>query len=341
MFKSQLKLQKLNAVIQALSQSFVTIAGAAAVGYGAYLAIDNHLSMGALIAVTAIIWRCLAPLQVCFLGLNQVGNAITSFKQLNALLRLPQERAATSLPTLGRSFSGKVGAADVSLRYSDSSEPALRNVSMGASVGEFIAVTGSSGAGKSTLLKILAGLQEPQAGTVMIDDLDIRQFDSGELRQAIGYLPQRLSLFYGTISQNLRLAQPSSTREDVERALEMVGALDEARALPDGIDTRLHGLSEQRFSSGFLKQIAIARAFIKQAPLYILDEPSSDLDRDADEQFVELLKRIKGKATIVLASHRPSHLRLADRVIVLRQGRIQASGPPEKVMPIVLGERGA
>ena len=337
-YLGQLRLQKLSAVVQSLSLSLVAVAGAAVVGLGALLAIEGDLSLGALIASTALIWRGLAPLQSSFLSLSQIGQATASMKQLNNLLRIPLERTPGSRSSDGRAFVGKLEARDLSLRYSDKSLPALRGVSLHAEAGEMIAVAGFSGAGKSALLKTLAGLQSPQGGSVKIDDLDIRQFDAAEVHQSIGYVPQKLSLFYGTIAQNLTLAYPSASRDDIERALSLVGALDEAKSLPDGIDTRIQGTSDQRFSSGFLKQIALARAFIKPAQIYILDEPNSSLDFEHDMLLMKLLQRIKGTATIILVSHRPSHLKLADRVIILQRGSIVASGPPEQVVPLLLDQ---
>lgn len=335
-YVNQLQLRKLSAITQTLSQALVAVAGAAAVGLGALLAMDGDLSLGALIAATALIWRGLAPLQSCFLSLSQIGQAAASLKQLNHLLRIPLERTPGSVPSEGRAFAGEVDFRDVSLRYSDKSLPALRGISFHVEPGEMVAIAGASGAGKSTLLKLAAGLQVPQAGTIKIDDLDIRQFDAAEVHQSIGYVPQKLMLFYGTIAQNLTLAYPSASRDDVERALAMVGALEETRGLPEGLDTRIHGSEDQRFSSGFLKQISLARAFIKPAPLYILDEPSSSLDFESDRLIMELLQRTKGVATIILASHRPSHLRLADRVIIMQRGSIVASGPPEQVVPLLM-----
>ncbi|MGI9425391.1 MAG: ATP-binding cassette domain-containing protein, partial [Hyphomicrobiaceae bacterium] len=242
-----------------------------------------------------------------------------------------------SLSTLSRTFVGKVTVQDAGLRYTAKTEPALRGVSLRAEAGELIAITGPSGAGKSTLLKIIGGLHQAQIGAVCIDDLDIRQFDVADVRQSIGYVPQKLHMFYGTIAQNIRLAQPTASQDDTEAALEQVGALEEIRQLPDGVNTRIFGINENRLSSGLLKQISLARAFIKRAPIYLLDEPGSDLDRRSDAKFIELLKTLKGKATIILVTHRPSHLWLADRVIVLNNGRVAANAPPEKIVPSLFG----
>ena len=331
--------QQFNLLIQTLSQSLAGIAGAATVGIGTLFALEGQLSIGALIATTALVWRGLSPLQSAFLGLKQIGQAIESFRQINQLMRLTQERNPGSLSTYTRNFAGKITVHDTSFRYGARTEPALRGISIRSEPGELIAITGPSAAGKSTLLKIIAGLYVPQAGTVYIDDLDIRQFDVADIRQSIGYVPQKCQLFYGTIGQNLKLAHPTASIEEIEFALDRVGALDEVRQLPEGIHTRLSGLSERRLSSGLLKQISLARAFIKDAPIYLLDEPGSDLDYRSDEHLIELLKSLKGRASVYLISHRPSHLRLADRVFYLNAGRVVADGSPDAILKRLLGSK--
>ena len=152
-------------------------------------------------------------------------------------------------------------------------------------------------------------------------------------------MPQKCQLFYGTIAQNLKLAHPTASTEEIEHALDRVGALDEIRELPEGIETRLSGMSERRLSSGLLKQITLARAFIKPAPIYLLDEPASDLDYRSDERLMEMLKSLKGRATVYLISHRPSHLRLADRVIYLNAGRLAADASPDEILKLLFGSK--
>ncbi len=330
---SQFKLHQFNMIVQTLAQAFAVAAGAATIGIGTMMAIGGDLSMGALIATTALVWRGLSPLQVTFLGLNQVGQAIESFKQINRLFRLPQERNPGSLPTHSRSFLGNISLQNGSIRYSSEGQGALRNVTLKAKAGELIAVTGPSGAGKSTLLKVLAGLHRLQAGALLFDELDIRQFDVAEIRQNVGYVPQQSGLFYGTIAQNIKLAHPMATSEDVERALAAVGALEEVHQLPDGIHTRLQGHSEYRLSSGLLQQISLARAFVKNVGIYLLDEPGTALDRNGDLALMRLLEARKGQATTILVTHRPSHMWMADRVIVLQDGAVIADGSPEKIVP--------
>ena len=333
---SQFKAQQLNATVQTIAQMLMMAAGAATVGIGTLLAMDGSMSMGALIGATTLVWRGLSPIQSAFLGLSRLGQSIDSLKQINQLMRIETERQPGRHATLYRSFKGKVALLGVSLRYSAQTEPALSGLTLRVKSGETVAITGDSGAGKSTLLSVIAGLYRPQAGTVLIDDLNTRQLDMGELRHAIGYVPQKPSFFYGTISQNIRLAHPTATDAEIEEALARAGALETVNSLDGGIEFRLNGNRESRFSEGFLKQLMLARAFVKKASIYLLDEPGAQLDVAGDEALVNTLRQEKEQSTIIMVTHRPSHMQLADRVVVLHRGQIAVDGPPEKIVPMIL-----
>lgn len=328
--------QQLTMTIQTLSQALLVIAGTATAGFGALMVIDGDLSVGALIAVMALVWRILSPLQSAFLSLNRISQTTRSFKQINVLMRMATERQSGQLPTFYRKFKGKITFQQVSFRHSPNVEPALRGISLQINPKKFVAITGAGGVGKSTLLKIISHLYEPQAGMVRIDDLDLRQIDVGELRHAIAYVPQRASFFYGTIAQNLQLAHPAATRQDMIAALEDIGALKTVDKLEDGLDTRLVGNTNVRFTDGFLQQLLLAQAFIKKTSIYLMDEPGKNLDKKGDEALIEALKRLRGHATIVMVTQRPSHMQLADEIVVLDHGCIAAQGTPEEILPKLL-----
>ena len=334
----QFKAQHFNLSVQTIAQTLMMIAGAATVGIGTLLAMESTISMGALIGATTLVWRGLSPIQSAFLGLTRLGQSMESIKQINQLMLIGLERQPGKHATLYRKLKGKISLLGVSLRYSAQTEPALSGLTLKINAGELIAVTGNSGAGKSTILKVIAGLYRPQAGVVQIDDIDSRQLDVGELRHALGFVPQRQSFFYGTISQNIRLAHPTATTDDIKQALKKAGVLDQVMELEDGLEFRLRGNRETRFSNGFLKQLMLARAFVKNAPIYLLDEPGAQLDYAADKALMDTLRQQKGKTTTVMVTHRPSHMYLADRVVVVNYGQVVADGPPEKVVPLVLAQ---
>ena len=333
----QSQAQRSNFIVQTIAQALVMIAGAATVGIGTLLVMFNQLSAGALIAVMALVWRILSPLQAAFLSLNHVSQVIDSIKQVNHLMRITPERQTGQLPSFYRNFKGKLSFSGVGFRYNARSEPALRGINLEIKAGEIIAITGASGVGKSTLLNIITRLYQPQAGSVLLDDLDIRQIDIGELRAAIGFTSQKPQFFYGTIAQNLKLAHPTATQADMEKIFRELGAWETIQNLEDGLDTRLQGSHTARFPNGFFQQLTLARAFIKDAPIYLLDEPGSNLDRSADEALMNKLISLRGKSTVIMITHRPSHMRLADRVVVMNQGMIAADGPPDQILASLLG----
>ncbi|MEM1201099.1 MAG: ATP-binding cassette domain-containing protein, partial [Pseudomonadota bacterium] len=333
---TQFKAQNFNVTIQTVASALMLLAGATTVGVGCLLAMDGAVSMGALIGATTMVWRGLAPIQSAFLGLSRLGQSMDSLKQINQLMRLDLERHPGRQPTIYRAFKGKVSLVGVSLRHMGQTEAALSGISLRIKAGETVAITGNSGSGKSTLLKVISGLYRPQVGSILIDDLHTRQLDMGELRHAIGIVPQKPSFFYGTIAQNIRLAHPIATDQEIEQALAAVGALDQVSELEGGVNFRLMGNRETQFSEGFLKQLMLARAFVKQPSIFLLDEPGAQLDLAGDKAFVNALQRQKGKATTIMATSRPSHMRLADRVIVLDRGRIVLQGSPDEVVPQLL-----
>lgn len=326
------KARFINFTVQTISQSFMTLAGVATLGIGTLMVLDGTLSAGGLIAVMALVWRVLAPLQQTFLSLGRLGQTLQSFQQINRLMRIKLERRPGVLSSFYRSFSGGLSIMQLSFRYPGRQEPALRGVQLTIKPGEVIAIAGPSGAGKTTLLNIIIGLYEPQGGAVFIDGLDIRQLEPGEWRHAIGYAPEMSVMFYGTIAQNLRLAHPSASNEDIERAVNDAGVGDYRHLLPDWLDTRLSGPSLAKMPDGLKKRLVLARAYVKDAPLYLFDNPGDNLDRAGDVAFMKKIDSLRGKSTVVYTTHRPSHMRAADRLVYMVAGQAVMDGKPDEVL---------
>lgn len=333
----QYKAQQLNVGLQAISQGLVMLAGVSTAAVGALQVLSGNLTVGALIAIVALVWRLLSPLQSVFLGLNRLSSILETFKQINGLMRMPVEHVPGEVPTFERRFRGHIEAIGVGFRYGRLGEPALRGLALEIKEGEVVAIAGESGAGKSTLLKLVAGLYQPQAGLLRIDRLDLRQIDMSELRHAIGYAPQRPEFFYGTIAQNLRLADPTITQDAMWEALLDAGIADTVRDLPEGLETRLKSVNRHKLPGGFMQQLALARAYAKQSPIILLDDPGSRLDQAGDQALIAKLEALKGRSTVLLVTHRPSHMRAADRVVVLSQGAVVADGDPVEIVPKLLG----
>lgn len=336
-FRSQFTSMSLHTV----SQAIVTLAGVSTLGFGALMVIEGDMSVGALIAAMVFIWRILSPIQVAFLSINKITQFANSIRQINQLMRLRTERMPGQVPSVLRTFSGTLTLNNVGFRYLPTAEPVLKGVNLKIAAGEAIAIAGPSGAGKSTLLKLLLNLYQPQAGVISIDDLNVRQIDVGELRNAIAYVPQQNYFFYGTVAQNIRLAEPTASDAEIEDALRKVGIDEHHPLLERGLESHLRLANRDALSEGFKQRLSIARALVKSTAIYLFDEPGTYLDKDGDEIFIDTVKKLKGDATVILVTNRPSHMRACDRVVYLRDGVIAASGTPDEIVPAILGQNSA
>jgi ATP-binding cassette subfamily C protein/ATP-binding cassette subfamily C protein LapB len=314
---------RINALISATSQFMMMSAGIATVALGALEVIDGSISVGALIATMILVWRSLGPLQLAFVSLPRLAQVRAGTQQVDAIMRLPQERGREDFVPLAPKVVGEVRFSRVTFRYTPDADPVLWNIDFTANPGEIVALVGDNGSGKTTITKLLLAMHRPQSGGVLIDGHDIRQFDSLELRRMIGYVPQIPQFFYGTIAQNLRLAKPSASDEDLRQAARDACVLEEIEALPDGFETRIGDGTNNRPSDSALQRLNLARCYLKDAPIIILDEPGTALDFEADQATMKAIERMRGRKTVLLITHRPSHMRLADKLVVLDTGRIR------------------
>ena len=327
----------INQAMQAYGRMVMMGSGIAMVGFGAILAMDKTLTIGALVACMALGWRILGPFQSILMLLNRATQIRSSLRQINHLMRLKPERLPGRIPPR-RSYRGKVSFNGVVYRHTADSDPALAGVSFNAEPGEVIVITGPNGAGKTTIVNLAAGLYRPQMGSVMIDGIDVRQLDTIDIRQNIGLVPQRSELLYGTVSQNLRLMMPEATEEEFVEAAKMAAVHEAIMSLPEGYETRLTETVVSEMPEGFKQKLSIARAFLRNPSILIFDEPGQMLDERGDAAFMSAVEKLRGKSTILIVTHRPSHMRMADRLLVLNEGRLQYNGPPADVMDKLNGE---
>ncbi len=188
--------------------------------------------------------------------------------------------------------------------------------------GETLALVGETGAGKSTVASLLLGLAEPTAGRVTVGGVDLASFDLGAWRKQLAWVPQRPTIFHGTVSDNIRLARAAASEEEVRAAARLAGADGFVRALPDGYDTLL-GEAGRPMSAGERRRIALARALLRPAALVVLDEPTADLDRESALLVAEAVDQLRGGRTVLLMAHTPQLAARADRVVVLDRGRAE------------------
>jgi ATP-binding cassette subfamily C protein/ATP-binding cassette subfamily C protein LapB len=320
------------AILGVLSQGLIVAAGLTTLGWGVLRVLDGNMTVGALIASMIMVWWVLKPLGVVFSALTQVARVRDSVGQIDRLMQVAPEWQEGNTTPLGKRFAGKLTLAQVSLRYLADQDPAIAGLTLQVEPGEVVAFAGPNGCGKTTILKMVMGMYRPQAGTVRIDDVDIRQIDPLALRQAIAYVPQQCEMFFGTIAQNLRLAHPAATDRELRWACEEAGLLADIEALPRGFETRVGDGHTGSLPSHFMQRLSLARAYLKRAPITLFDEPANGLDFTGDQQFMKVLQRMRGHSTVLLVSHRPSHLKLADRVAILQQGQLRMLGAPEQVL---------
>lgn len=326
-----------NALMTNISQAIMTLTGVSVLGFGAIGVMEGTITIGALIATMALVWRALSPLQGAFLSVSKLQQTWIAIKQIDQLMRLKIELKDAHSGLMSTGMFNTVKMDRVSFRYGPEHDPVLLGVSFEAKKGEVVAIVGYTGSGKSTLLKLIAGMYKPQAGSLLMDDQDIRQLNVMELRRSIAYVPQEVQMFHGTIAQNMRLNNGLASDKDLEEAAEKAGVLEDILKLPDGFNTRIGDGSINKYPPGFLRAISIARALASPAQIVLLDEPGTSLDYESDVRLMKQIEQLKGNRTVILVSHRPSHIRLADRAVMLDKGTVCFSGDPKEAITIMMG----
>jgi ATP-binding cassette subfamily C protein/ATP-binding cassette subfamily C protein LapB len=334
-------LGKVQAVTIGLSQTIMMTSGAMTLGFGVFQVINGALSMGALIAIMLLVWRVLGPMHTLLSISQKWEQARQSYQQLIDLLSFKREQEPGGAPDVPIHFHGRLSFNRVSMRYGPDYNPSLLGVDFTVRAGEMIGIAGDSGSGKSTLAKLAMGLYQPQAGSVTLDGIDLRQLRPITLRQTIGYVAQRNALFPGSIRDNIMLADPTASDAQVRQACKMAGILHKVEALPDGIDTVFREGPQEHPPQGFLRQIALARAFLKEPPVFIFDEPTSSMDSEDERFFLRALEVLRGRSTIIMITQRPSQMRLCDRLLYLELGQVRFFDVPERVIASVADIRGA
>ena len=322
--------------LHTVANGLVALAGVVTLSVGALRVMGDAMSLGQLIAAMIIVWRVLVPIQIVSLNLARLKQTLATVRQINDLVRMGNERSNDAPRVLARRLDGHLYVSGVYLSLGTPAEPQLRGVNFAVKAGEMLAITGPSGAGKSSLLKLILGLYPQYMGTVRIDGLDLRQLDPAEVRAAVGYASQQPAFFYGSVAANFRFACPSATDAQIIEALAAVGVSLPNPALPDGLATRMSGTEARSISQGLLCRLSIARALVKKPPILLFDDPGNGLDRAGDAAFMTYLERQRGQSTVLLVTARPSHMRLAHRVIEMRSGLVAADGAPEAIVPRIL-----
>lgn len=328
---AQFKSAQVTFLLQSLAQAIMLGSGVATIGFGVIKVINGDMTIGAMIATMALIWRVLSPLQNLFLTLSRLEYTVSSIKQINSLMKLKTEVNPNPDNISQREFAGHILMDRVSFRYKQGSEPALLGTSFEILPNEMMAIVGPNASGKSTILKVILAMYQNQAGQVILDGMDIRQINPLVLRQNIAYVPQESRFFHGTIAQNLRLSHPTASDEELMEACDLANLTADIDQLPEKLETRIGDHTIHGLPSGFKQRLSLARAFLKKAPILLLDEPGQTLDFEADKAFIDSLKKLKGTCTIIMVSHRPSHVKLCDKVLSMENGMVVNLGTPDDI----------
>ena len=298
---------------------------------GVYRISEGQLSQGGIIALMILSRQAIAPMSQVVSLATRFHRAKAALGTLDAIMELPVERPADKSFLHRSECRGRLGFAQVDFQYPGQSGLALRQITLTIEPGEKVAIIGPIGSGKTTLGKLLLGLYEPTGGMVCLDDTDIRQIDPAELRRFIGYVPQDITLFRGTIRENIILGSPEVEDERILRAAELAGVSQFAGKHPKGFDMEI-GEQGRGLSGGQRQSVAMARALLHDPPILILDEPSSSMDNRTETLMKTNLKNLLAGKTLVLITHRGSLLDLVERIIIIDNGAVVADGPRDQVL---------
>jgi ABC-type multidrug transport system fused ATPase/permease subunit len=251
------------------------------------------------------------------------ADGIAVAERILALLEAPSEVGGGERRPAPSPLAGAVRFEHVSFAYPTRPGLVLDGLDLELFPGETVALVGESGAGKSTVVSLLLRLAEPTAGRVTVDGVDLSRCDTGQWRRQLAWVPQRPTIFRGTVAENIRLGRADATDAEVRAAAQLAGADAFVRALPGGYG-ELVGDGGRPLSAGERRRIALARAFLRDAPLVVLDEPTADLDPASAELVGAAIERLRHGRTVLLVAHRPELVRRADRIAVLERGKTSA-----------------
>jgi ATP-binding cassette subfamily C protein len=301
----------------------------ALLGLGAWLALKGDMTPGSMIACSILAARALAPVEMAVQHWKPMLAAEKAFGRLHEQIQSlgePTERMELPAP------KAMLSARNLAVAPPNVKSPTVMGVDLELEAGQGVCIIGPSGCGKSTLLRTLVGVWRPLRGEVAIDGVALAQWNDGQIGRAIGYLPQDVELFDGTIGENISRFQPDATPDDIHAAAKAAGAYGLVTLL-GGFDTRV-GEGGASLSAGQRQRIGLARALFGNPFIVVLDEPNSNLDQDGDEALTEAIRSVRARGGIVLVvTHRASSFQAIDLVAVVGEGRLKAFGPRDEVLP--------
>ena len=329
--KLELRVKSLSYVAVNFTAWLQQFSGVAIIVAGVYIIIGGNLSMGGLIACYLLHRRAMMPIgQLCSL-ITRYQRARMTKATIDRMMNLEQEVQDDEVPLKRETLSGAIELRDVTFVYPGNQYASLSNVSLTIQPGEKVGIIGRSGSGKSSLAKLLVGFYQPDSGNVLIDGIDARQIDVHDLRHNIGYAPQDIHLFSGTLRENLVYGASYVDDETMLRVATLTGVHEFARRHPSGYNMQV-GERGMSLSGGQRQAVALARALLLDPPVLLMDEPTSSMDNTSEDLIKKALIPVISNKTLLMVTHRASLLTLVDRLIIVDNGKIIADGPKESVM---------
>jgi len=319
--EKNLKSRLLSSSIPNVTNLFIQLNTVFVVVFGVYLIKDFELTMGGLIAIVILTSRTVAPIGQAAALISNYSDAKTAYDTINEIISREAERPAGKEFVERTKFKGKIEFKDVSFNYPGTEVSALSNVSFVIQPGEKVALIGRIGSGKSTIAKLILKLYEPTSGKILLDDIDIAQIDSADLRRFVSYVPQDVHLFKGTIKDNIVSSEQHPNVEDIIYAAQVSGVEEFVRTHPLGYDMPI-GERGAGLSGGQRQSVGIARSLVQDSSIMIMDEPSNSMDQTTEKNLMDKLKVELKEQTVVIITQKLTILEMVDRVIVMHNSKL-------------------
>ena len=326
-----IKVNRIMAFLMPMMMMIMNVVMVSILWFGSIRIDSGSMSLGALMAFTQYAMQIMFSLLMFVMMFIMVPRAQAAADRINAVLETEPEIVDPENPQPDGDEKGYVEFRDVTFRYHGAEQPAIRGISFMAKPGETTAIIGGTGSGKSTMINLIPRFYDVEDGRVLVDGVDVREMSQAQLRRKIGFVPQKASLFTGTITDNLLYGKDDATDEEVRHAAEVAQAADFITGMKDGFDTML-AEGGQNLSGGQKQRLSIARALVRRPEIYVFDDSFSALDFKTDARLRAALKKETGDATVIIVAQRVGTVMDADRIIVLEEGSVAGIGTHKELM---------
>ncbi|MDQ0164907.1 ATP-binding cassette subfamily B protein [Bacillus horti] len=326
-----IKVNKLMAFLFPIMIIVMSFTNIAIVWFGGIRIDSGAMQVGNLMAFLQYAMMILMSLIMLSMTLIMIPRAQASAKRINEVLQLQSDIKDPEQENKGTGLYGDVEFKNVTFRYEGAEKPAVENVSFHAKPGEVTAIIGSTGAGKTSLLQLIPRFYDIEKGSILVDGVDVRSMSQQTLRKKIGYVPQKATLFSGSIAENLRIGKEDANEQEMETALRTAQAIDFVQEKEDGLQSHIEQ-GGANLSGGQKQRMSIARALIRKPEIYLFDDSFSALDYKTDAKLRRALREETHKSTMIVVAQRVSTVVDADQIIVLNEGKVAGIGTHDELL---------